>query len=207
MRNRDGSYLTHNVRGPMLLSGSGWVRRDAPRDAQAQLWGSSLLLNGSMHGRAWERRNKKMPCGCMSLVGSGPTWLQLLHPNLSGELRNLQKAAVLVKAHRCPLSTTSKNTSLCDVSYCFYKNITHFVEFSFSKKPLNTQLFAFSHVLFSLWRKKQATRANIKKKHLIYFKNRKKCQIIRARLHGNHYRNQHPAPVKYLQITRWSLVK
>lgn len=69
--------------------------------------GAAVLLNVRIRSRAWERRNKKMPCGCVSLVGSGPMQPGPPHPLSSGELRNLQRATVLAKAHQMPLKKKS----------------------------------------------------------------------------------------------------
>ena len=109
----------------------------------------------------------------------------------------------LLKHIRCLLSLWSE-ISLHSMHYFFHEKHT----LQRGGSPFNKNAyFTFRYVL-SLWRKRQVISEKKKKKwYLIYFKNSNKILVIRARLLGNHYRSQYPAPGKHLQSTRWSLVK
>lgn len=111
---------------------------------------------------------------------------------------------LLLKHRRCLLSLWSE-ISLHSMHYFFpWKTYASTLwNCPFNENPR----FTFRYVP-CLWRNRQAIRANVKKKwYLIYFKNSNKILVIRARLLGNNYRSQYPAPGRHLRSTRWSLVK
>jgi len=97
IKNREGSYLAQSGHGPLPLSGSKRVCRDAPRGPWPPLWGCSLLLNGSAHGRAWEHRRPADTC-----LRRGPVPPSQCHPVPTHQLRKPQEEMILPKARWMP---------------------------------------------------------------------------------------------------------